>query len=309
VNEPRPLPRRRQRNETGRSGEARFTPISLILIGLLIGVAGSLYYTWIVDPVIYVDASPARLRADFKAEYIFLVGQSFVADEDWPRAQRRLDLLADPGIGQTITTLLEQTLRRGDSAERARSLALLAAQLGETGPAVAIFAPTVAVVPDGSPTPTAAAATATPTLTATSTLPPTATPTATTTPTATATPSPTPRPAYRLLSQERVCQRTLPAPRIEVITVNAFLEQEPGVTVVVSWEDGEDRFYTGFQPEFGAGYGDFLMAPDVSYSVGLVPGSPVVSGLRIEPCPANLGGLPGGWRLTFQNLTIPTREP
>jgi hypothetical protein len=33
-----------------------------------------------------------------------------------------------------------------------------------------------------------------------------------------------------------------------------------------------------------------------------------VSGLRVEPCPNNRGGLPGGWRLTFQNLTLPPEE-
>lgn len=306
MNEPRRLPHGRRRDALPPPEERRLSPTSLVLIGLLIGLAGALYYAWIVDPVIYVDASPARLRQDFKAEYIFLVSQSYAADGDWLRAQRRLNALADPEIGQTVATQLEQTLRQGESAEKARNLALVAAQLGVTGPAVAVFAPTPAPLPDGSPTPTPEAAIATPTPTTAPTLPPTPTPTLTATPTATPAPSPTPRPAYRLLSQERICQQNAPAPRIEVITVNAFLEQEPGNAVLVNWEGGTDRFYTGFQPELGAGYGDFLMTPDISYSVILEAGSPAVSGLRIELCD---NGLAGGWRLTFQNLSLPTPEP
>jgi hypothetical protein len=109
---------------------------------------------------------------------------------------------------------------------------------------------------------------------------------------------------FRLLSQERVCDDDVPSPRIEVVTVDALLEPLAGVEVIVSWDGGSDRFFTGFQPEMGPGYGDFTMSPDVSYSVVLAPGSPTVSGLRVEPCTAAEGGLPGGWRLTFQNLTV-----
>jgi hypothetical protein len=106
------------------------------------------------------------------------------------------------------------------------------------------------------------------------------------------------------LGQERVCDETAPAPRIEVVVVDAFLEQLPGVEVIVQWNEGEDHFFTGFKPELGMGYGDFQMSPEVSYSVFLVEGSPTVSGLRIEDCEAGEGGLPGGWRLSFQNTDV-----
>jgi hypothetical protein len=128
------------------------------------------------------------------------------------------------------------------------------------------------------------------------------TPAPTSTPTVPA--QPTAVPIYRLLGQERVCDETAPAPRIEVVVVDAFLEQLPGVEVIVQWNEGEDHFFTGFKPELGMGYGDFQMSPEVSYSVFLVEGSPTVSGLRIEVCEAGEGGLPGGWRLSFQNTDV-----
>ncbi|NJN54748.1 MAG: hypothetical protein HC804_08345 [Anaerolineae bacterium] len=112
------------------------------------------------------------------------------------------------------------------------------------------------------------------------TLLPTSTPAATVLPTITAPPEPTGEFAFTLLSQERACDQE-EAGQIEVVTVDAFSEEVPGTAVLVRWENGEDRFYTGFKPEQGVGYGDFAMMPELSYTVVLADGSPEVSGLRV----------------------------
>lgn len=281
---------------------------SFFLLGLLLGLSFSLYYSWIVDPLIFVDAGPARLNEGFKAEYIYLVSQSYASDGNWPRAEARLQALADAHIDQTVASQLEAYLRRGAPATTIRNLAIVAEKLGAESAAIAAFAPTLpplvtAAGFTGGVTPVATLL-PTPTLT----LRPTDTPQPTTTPPPTVVPTATPQPIYRLLNQQRVCEREVPVPRIEVITVDALLEPLPGAAVIVTWEGGSDRFHTGFKPELGLGYGDFTMLPDVSYSITLAEGSPTVSGLRVEPCPGNRGGLAGGWRLTFQNLTLPDDE-
>jgi hypothetical protein len=285
----------------------RVAVTSLFLLGLLVGLALALYFAWIVDPVVFVEASPARLNEGFKAEYIYLVSQSYAADGNWDRAEARLRALGDPHIGQTVASQLEGYLRRGAPASTIRNLALVAEKLGAQSPAIAAFAPTPPLL-----TPAAVTNAVTPlaTLLPTPTLTPgpTATPQPTATLLPTIVPTATPQPVYRLLNQQRVCERQVPAPRIEVVTVDAFLEPLPGAAVIVTWDGGSDRFHTGFKPELGLGYGDFIMLPDISYSVTLAEGSPTVSGLRIEPCPSNRGGLPGGWRLSFQNLTLPDDE-
>jgi len=282
---------------------------SLLLIGLLMGLGGGLAYAWLINPVVYISAGPSRLSATYKESYIFLVAQSYAQDGDWTRAVARLNALEDPNITQTVTTLLQTYLREGEPESRVRPLALLADQLGVQDPAVTLF-----VTPEFQPSPTS-----TPTLapTSTSTLPPTATltpapsftPSPTRTPEPSITPSPTLLPVYRLLNQERVCSTDLPVPRLEVIALDANLEPLPGVEVLVTWDAGMDRFFTGFKPELGLGYGDFAMLPELSYSVVIAEGSPVVSGLRIEDCPANEGGLPGGWRLVFQNTQFAQSTP
>lgn len=301
----------RRRYPPSEEPATRFSLASLFLAGLLIGLAAALYYAWIVDPVVYVDAGPSRLGEDFKAEYIFLVSQSYAADGDLPRARARLAALADVDTEARVAAQLENYLRRGAPAAYTQNLAVLAQDLGAGGAAVAIFVPpTPAATPTATPAdPESESLPPTPSPTPTTTRLPTNTPTPTLTPTPTPSLTPTPQPVYRLLNQERVCRRDGPAPWIEVITLDAMLEPLPGVEIVVTWDGGADRFFTGFKPELGEGYGDFMMSPDVSYAVMAADGSPPVSGLRLEMCDS---GFAGGWRLTFQNLLVgltPTPPP
>jgi hypothetical protein len=300
--------RRRQRPVETAESPGRVSVTSLLLLGLVLGLAGSLYYAWIVDPVIFVNASPARLTLAEQEEYIIMVSQSYATDGNWPLAQQRLAALDDPNLPETIGRLLERFIREGRPPDLLRDVAQVAQQVGSSSRAVALFAPTPlpGSLPTATSTPPLVPAVPTPTVTAVPAAPHVLTPTATLPLAPTPLPSPTTRPNYRLLTQQRVCADE-PAPRIEVLTWNAFLGPEPGVEVIVRWQGGSDRFYTGFKPDRGADYGDFTMEPDISYSVELAAGSPEITGLRIEPCDS---GLPGGWQLTFQNLLInPTPIP
>lgn len=294
-------------------GGPRLPAASLLLLGLILGVAGGLTYAWLIDPVVYVDAVPSRLSAAYREEYVFLVSQSYAADEDWVRAQERLAALDDQNLAQTVAEQLERALRRGEAAVKVRNLAAMAAQLGAQGPAMALFGPTAP--PGSTATATASAPTATPTLlpTPTDTRQPSRTPSRTPTATRTVAATATPEPIYRLLSQERLCRPGTAIRRIEVVVQDAFLEPKPGVEVLVAWDSDSDRFFTGFQPDRGPGYGDFEMSADISYRVSVAEGSPVVGGLRLETCSTNQGGLDGGWRLTFQDTrrvtATPTRRP
>lgn len=275
----------------------RLSSTGWLLLCLVIGLVGGLYYAWVVDPVVFTDASPARFSDSYQEEYILLVSQSYVVNENWPLAQQRLAALEDPNIAETVNDLLETAVRQNRPAPQLEQLAVVARNLGAQGQAVALFAPTL---PPGTvqPTPTPAIET-----TPTSTPQPaaTATETAVPTPTGTATipATATQQPNYRLTEQTRLCSDEEPITRIEVIVLDAFLNDSPGIEIEVTWQNGRDRFFTGLKPENGRGYADFEMSPDVSYTVRLPDGSPEVSGLRIEECAS---GFSGGWQLTFQNL-------
>jgi hypothetical protein len=294
--------RRRQPPSETTGRHAQLSAAGLFLLGLIIGLAGALYYAWVVAPVVYTDASPSRFSEKYKEEYIYLVSESYAAEGDWERASERLAALGDEALAERVDAQLESYLRAQRPAADIEHLAQLAQKLGAEGAAVALFAPDLAAA-TLTATP---AATDTPAPTPTHTAVPTRTPQPTATPSPTTAPTATPQPVYRLLSQDRVCEAGTAVTRIEVETLDALLNQLPGVEVIVRWDGGEDHFFTGFKPEQGAGYGDFTMTPGVSYSVMLVDGSPEISGLRIEPCD---NGRDGGWRLSFQNLRIVLETP
>ena len=295
-------PPRRRRRESPPPALARFTAASLILVGLLFGLAGGLYYAWVINPIVLTDALPGRLRPDLRDDYLYLISQSYAADGDIARARARLAALDVADLPALLDSELQRYLRSGRPAADVRNLAELAEGLGVEGAGVALFAPTAAVtaaVPTFTPAPNVPTATLLPTPTLTPTAAPTLTPSAT--PLPSTTPTATPEPVYRLLSQERACAPERGAPLIAVVVVDALLEPLPGAEILVSWDGGGDRFFTGFQPQESRGYGDFVMTAEVSYSVTIGSGNPTVSGLRVEPCS---DGAPGGWRLTFQNLIV-----
>lgn len=279
----------------------RVAAASLVLIGLVLGLAGGLVYAWLINPVVFVDAGPDRLNAAYQDEYIFLVSQSYAASGDWEKAEARLRALDDPNVDQRVAALFEQYLREAQRPDYVRNLAYLTQAAGGESAALALFGPTP-LPPPITPSPTApATATPTPLPTATGTRRPTNTPEPSPTPAPSVTASPTPPPVYRLLSQDRLCPAGSPAPRIEIEVFDADLIPLPGVEIIVSWDEGNDRFFTGFKPDQSLGYADFTMQPGVSYSVVLAEGSPEISGLRVETCDS---GLDGGWRLEFQNLVV-----
>lgn len=271
---------------------------SLLLLGLIIGFVIALYFAWVVEPVNYVAAGPYRLSDEYKTEYLLLISQSYAADNNWDRALIRLEGLKDPDIADTVSLQLEQQLREGKPAQVLNNLAIVAEKLGSRSQAVALFVP----LDDDSAAPTPAQAQIPPS----STLLPT--PTRTTpatfaaTPSATPTDEPTPTPAsvFKLLKQERICRRNRPIPLIEVVVYDAFLDPIQGVEVLVHWDAGSDHFFTGYHPDLGAGYGDFAMEPETTYSVEVAIGSTLADGLQIENCGDELGGFAGGWRLTYQ---------
>ncbi len=54
--------------------------------------------------------------------------------------------------------------------------------------------------------------------------------------------------------------------------LDAAEQPVPSVELVVTWDGGEDHFFTGLKPELGLGYADFVMTPEVVYSIRLADG-------------------------------------
>lgn len=82
---------------------ARWTRFILVLI---IGIAGGLFYGWVLNPVKYVDTTPDTLRIDYQTDYVLMVAETYQGDKDLDLAVRRLAILGKPPAEVTIQAIL-----------------------------------------------------------------------------------------------------------------------------------------------------------------------------------------------------------
>ncbi len=276
-----------------------------LLTGVVLGVALGLFYSWAVSPVKYVDAPPYALRADFKDEYRALIASAFMYSHDLLRAQERLALLRDENMAETLTMQAQRALAEGRPENEVRALSFLAVELNQGAtPAISttqtaegsVWLPAVGVNTGstGNQSNTSPAGTVIPYQAQK--------PAMTTADASSLETSSTPAwgGAYILLDKQLVCNSDPSKPLIQVVAQDAAGQPLAGKEVVVSWEAGQDHFFTGLKPELGEGYGDFGLTPGVVYTVRLAEGGQTVNDLSAGKCTASDGSQYwGSWLLTF----------
>ncbi len=299
-----------------------------LLTGLILGAAAGLIYAWLISPVRYVETAPSSLRSDFKENYRSMIAAAYAADGDIGRAASRLALLGDADPAQTLAGQAQQVIARGGLQSDAEPLAQLAAALARQPSAVipptatptaittatTLYTPTVLSGERTATRQVTSILTPTPALTIvvyenspSPTLPPPS-PTFLITPTKhtgtalpTLTPSSTPGSPFALEERSRVCDQTKDQPMLQVQLNDASGNPVAGVEIHVSWQDGEDTFFTGLMPDINPGFADFQMTPGITYTLHLADGGQPVSDLFAVACTAS-GGTTywGGWYLVLQ---------
>lgn len=282
-----------------------------LLTGAVLGVAIGLFYSWVISPVKYVDAPPYALRADFKDDYRALVASAYLYSGDLLRAQDRLAQLKDDETTQTLAMQAQRALAEGRPEEEVRALGILAMALGggvtpDTSsitptqvatflPPTSAFTPTPLLIePAASPTMTLQTS---PTLLSAENIPESTT---NFHPVRTETPTPTQGAPFTLQETQLVCNINQAEPLIQLEIKDAAGQPVPSVEVVVTWDGGEDHFFTGLIPELGLGYADFVMTPKVVYSVHLADEGQTVGDLTAAECVADDDSRYwGSWFLTF----------
>lgn len=290
-----------------------------LMLALLAGLGLGLVYSWIISPARIVDAEPVALRADFKDQYRAVIAAAYSATGNLARAQARLSLLGDPDPVEALNAQAQRMLASGAGGASGAG----AANGGQFEHPDQVAA--LALALDGEPgrvlpaTPTAEVARAfDATVTVTSPLPspelpvvltetpevleiePTPTISAAT-PRPTRTPVPTLGAPFALTGQETLCDSNLPDGLLQVLVLNSNRRQLAGVEIVVTWNGGKEQFFTGLKPELGNGYADFIMTPEVTYSIQLARGSDVALGIVAPTCQTSSGEtFFGGVKLTFQ---------
>ena len=297
-----------------------------IALALLAGLGLGLAYSWYISPVTYVDANPAILRADFKDQYRAVIAASYASSHDLARTRARLELLGDPDIIGELSAQAQRMVGSGDSFESIQPLAQLAADLQKGFVSIPLTSTPFANTPTSSVTTSPITDTSTnepiatetqstiSTAITTTAATPASTPTtsfaqtalvpvasSTFAPRPTFTPIPPPGAPFTLVSQDTICEPGAQSGLMQFILMDARRKQVPGIEIIVTWNQGEDHFFTGFKPELGNGYADFIMQADTIYNVRIVEGGAFVPNISAPICTDPNGEkYSGGILLTFQ---------
>lgn len=278
-----------------------------ILLAFLVGLGIGLVYSWVFSPLGVVDAEPTTLRADFKDQYRSVIAASYAVTGNLPRAQARLALLGDSNSVEALNAQAQRMLASGQQFELADQVVALALALGENDGETLVSTPTIEIVNNVA---------AEHTLTATSPSPHSEVPIVFTetpqgieaqqtvivsTPRPTRTSTPVLGEPFALAGQETICDANLPDGLLQVLVLNSNRRQLAGMEIAITWDGGKESFFTGLKPELGNGYADYIMTPDVTYTIQLARGSDVALGITAPTCQAPSGeNFFGGLKLTFQ---------
>lgn len=277
------------------------------ILALAAGIGLGIFYAWTIAPVRYINTTPSSLRADFKDQYRILIAASYASTHDLVRAKSRLELLGDADPIQALTAQAQRMLAFGQPFDLVQQVAMLADDL-QSG--VARIPPTAITETNiGAELPTSTPA-APLTGTETPPAPPIESPTSeivstivplTITPRPTHTPTPTAGAPFILLSNDKVCNANLTDGLMQISVIDSRHHQNPGVEIIITWDGGEEHFFTGFKPEIANGYADYVMQPNVTYTVRIAESGTPIPDLIAPTCTDASGQTyTGGLHLTFQ---------
>jgi hypothetical protein len=284
-----------------------------ILLALLLGLGIGLAYAWIISPSNLTDTAPVTLRSDFKDQFRAAIAASYAANGNLPRTQARLDLLGGEDLTDTLNAQAQREIANGQF-KQADQLAALAVVLENGSNTLIQNTPTIeifqqaSVEPSITPFPSPAdipfdfteTTEPEPVISETQFITPVADPN-TATPRPTRTALPTQGAPFQLTAIDTVCDANLPENLLQVTVYNSSRRQLAGIKIIVTWDIGGEEFFTGFKPELGNGYADFIMTPGKSYAVQLGIGSEIATEITPPACQAANGeSFDGGYKLTFQ---------
>lgn len=276
------------------------------LAALAVGFALGLLVAWVISPVRYIDTTPDSLRADFKDQFRTAIASAYAASHNLDRARARLVLLGDADPVQALSAQAQRMLAAGQPFEVAQQVAQLATDLRS---GVASIGPSSVAPSENTVVPPTAVALVTaetevpsfPAASATAEILPSPEIINTSTPRPTATPIPTPAAPFQLVSQDQICNPNLTDGLLQISINDRNGHAMPGVELSLTWDNGQEDFFTGLKPEISNGYADYVMQPGISYALRVANTGTPVPDLRAPACPM-VGGqtFVGGLKLTFQ---------
>jgi len=269
-----------------------------LLTALILGVSLGFVYGWFISPVTYVNTDPSSLRADFKDRYRALIAEAFYYNKDIGLAEKRLELLGDLDSVVALTLQAQRAIAEVRPEEEVQALTylMLALSQGELPPPLptsALNIPTTTVGaatenPQTSPTPTPVIQEGAEITTSSAILPQ-----------QTAIPTLIPGESFILQEQTLLCEPVEEMPLLQVETLDSNQEPISGIEIILQWQGGEERVFTGLKPEINLGYADFVMDPEEKYLLQLGEKGQLIE-VTLPECPANGNEVVwGAWHMVF----------
>lgn len=272
----------------------RYVSWAGLIVGLVIGIAGGIFYAWNVDPVVEGDTAPWQLDNQDKAEYVVAIVLQWSYDGDLGKAISRLQDLRLEGTDpiQQVADVACDLARTGyvDSTSGLRAIRTMIQFYelqGRTGCAGALI-PNPSAQPEITIIPPTATPTLPPPPTKTSTPEPVESSRASPTPPVIIVPTTSPQGDFRIARVETFCDAELSG-IIEVRVRDFNGNPLPGMKIRVRWDTGEDNFVTGLKPERGQDYADFKMEPGKGYTVEMPGRSNPSQSLNATSCNTDTG--------------------
>ena len=87
------------------------------VIALLIGIGLGLLYGWVINPVQFVDTTPASMRADYRADYVLMIAEAYNGDQNTDLAIHRLAALGGSSPVDITSQAIQTATNIGYSAD------------------------------------------------------------------------------------------------------------------------------------------------------------------------------------------------
>jgi hypothetical protein len=84
-----------------------------VFIALIAGIGIGLAYGWVIDPVDFFDLTPDTLRADYKADYVLMVAETYRTEQEPGLAARRLAIFGSQSPSAIASQGLEYANTNG----------------------------------------------------------------------------------------------------------------------------------------------------------------------------------------------------
>jgi hypothetical protein len=109
-------------------------PKIILIAGILLGIGLGLIGGWLIWPVTYYDTDPYDLRADYRDDFVVMVGALYAIDQDIDRARQLLAAVAPPDsprpVEATVVDVTERYIARSANRDDIDHLVGLARALG-----------------------------------------------------------------------------------------------------------------------------------------------------------------------------------